>query len=396
MRPAARWSAVGVVTLASTINYLDRQILATLAIPLRSEFHLTNADYGLILSAFSITYALSAPFAGLFVDRVGLRRGLGIIVGLWSAAGFSSGLAGGLRGLVVSRAALGVAQAGGIPASGKAYRLYLLPGEWALGNAVGQIALSAGAILAPPLATWLALAYGWRSAFYVTGLVGLLWIPLWRWTARKVPPLEPDSGGVAKPAAWMLRDRRLWGLVIANVLSMTVYTLWFNWTSLYLAQVHGLNLVRIARLAPVTQAFAIAGGLFGGWLSLRWIRRAGNAPSARLRMALLCAVASLVTAATPLAPGAIWATLAISASLFWISAWSVNLYSMPLDFFAASSAGFAIAMLTSAYGWMQAFASPAMGRVIDRYGFRPVCLAVAVLPLAAYGVLMLTCRSEKP
>ena len=122
----------------------------------------------------------------------------------------------------------------------------------------------------------------------------------------------------------------------------------------------------------------------------------GDAPSARRRVALLCALASLVTALIPLAPGPIWATLAISASLFWISAWSVNLYSMPLDFFAASSAAFAIAMLTSAYGWMQAFASPVMGRVIDRLGFRPVCLVVAVLPFTAYIVLMETCRSEKP
>jgi ACS family hexuronate transporter-like MFS transporter len=392
---SARWWAIGVVTLASTINYLDRQILATLAIPLRAEFHLSNADYGLILSAFSITYALSAPFAGLFIDRVGLRRGLSIVVALWSAAGFSSGLAGGLRGLLFSRAALGVTQAGGIPASGKAYRLYLLPHEWAFGNAVGQIALSLGAIAAPPLATWLAIQYGWRWAFYVTGILGLFWIPLWRSTAKRAPVLEPETSVAKGEARRMLRDRRLWGLVAANVLSMTVYTLWFNWTSLYLSQVHGLTLIQIAGLAPVPHVFAIAGGLFGGWISLRWIRQGHEAPRARRRLALVCALALLVTAAVPLAPSALWATLAISASLFWISAWSVNLYSMPLDIYGASSAAFAIAMLTSAYGWMQAFASPPIGRVIDLYGFKPVCVMVAVLPLAAYGVLMLTCGSSR-
>jgi ACS family hexuronate transporter-like MFS transporter len=392
---SARWWAIGVVTIASTINYLDRQILATLAIPLRSEFHLTNADYGLILSAFSITYALSAPFAGLFVDRIGLRRGLSIVVGLWSAAGFSSGLAGGVGTLAVSRAALGAAQAGGIPAGGKAYRLYLLPREWALGNAVGQIALSLGAIAAPLLATWLTVQYGWRSAFYVTGILGFLWIPLWRWTAKKVPFPEPESGNVKGAALWMLRDRRLWGFVIANVLSMTVYTLWFNWASLYLSEVHGLTLVQVAGLAPIPQIFAMAGGLFGGWISLRWIRGGQDVPSARRRLALLCALASLLTAAVPLAPTALWATLGMSVSLFWISAWSVNLYSMPLDLYAASSAAFAISMLTAAYGWMQAFASPPIGHLIDLYGFQPVCAMVAVLPLAAYGVLILTCGSKK-
>ena len=168
---------LAVFVLSSAINYLDRQTLATLAPLLRADFHLSREQYGWILGAFSITYAASAPFAGMLIDRIGLTRGISLAVGLWSCAGIATGFTRGLGGLVGCRAVLGVAEAGGIPAAGKAIHQYLRPPERALGNAVNQAGVSLGAILAPPLATWIALRYGWRMAFVVTGILGLVWIP---------------------------------------------------------------------------------------------------------------------------------------------------------------------------------------------------------------------------
>src|SRR5262249_11762042 len=157
--------------LSSAINYLDRQTLATLAPVLRAEFHLSNADYGLILTAFSITYAAAAPFAGMLIDRIGLNRAITLAVRGWSGAGTATGLAGGAGGLVGCRAALGVAEAAGIPGAGKAIHQYLRPAERALGNAVNQAGVSLGLILAPPAATYLAVTAGWRQAFVITGIL---------------------------------------------------------------------------------------------------------------------------------------------------------------------------------------------------------------------------------
>ena len=133
-----RWFALAVFVLSTAINYLDRQTLATLAPAICAEFHLSDTQYGLILSAFSITYAVSAPMAGMLIDRVGLNLGISLAVGLWSCAGIATGFTRGLGGLVGCRAALGVAEAGGIPGAGKAIHQYLKPGERALGNAVNQ------------------------------------------------------------------------------------------------------------------------------------------------------------------------------------------------------------------------------------------------------------------
>src|SRR5208283_1085067 len=142
-------------------NYLDRQSLATLAPVLRAEFHLSREEYGWILGAFSITYAASAPFAGMLIDRIGLTRAISLAVGFWSCAGIATGFTTGLGGLVGCRATLGMAESAGIPSAGKAIYAYLRPAERALGNAINQAGVSLGAILAPPLATWIAVRNGW-------------------------------------------------------------------------------------------------------------------------------------------------------------------------------------------------------------------------------------------
>jgi MFS transporter, ACS family, hexuronate transporter len=381
-----RWVVLGVFVCSSALNYLDRQLLPALAPELRDRLSISNADYGLILAAFSITYALSAPLAGLFIDRVGLNRGISLAVGLWSLAGIATGFAGGLAGLVGCRAVLGLAQAGGVPAAGKAIAKYLRPEERALGNAVSQIGLGVGAMLAPPLGIWFARRYGWQAAFFVTGAVGLLWIPLWNLTTRAAPA-EQVEAQKPLPAGSLMRDRRLWAFVFANVLSMTVYTLWSNWTTVYLVEAHRMKLAATASYAAIPPLFFNAGGLAGGWLSLRRMRGGSAALPARLRACLLSAVAMLATAAVPLLPGPRLAIAGISFSAFWAAAMSVNLYTMPLDVWGAGRAAFAVSLLTAAYGAMQAVFSPVTGALIDRVGFGPVCATVAVLPLGAWLIL---------
>ncbi|HWR53029.1 MAG TPA: MFS transporter [Bryobacteraceae bacterium] len=390
-----RWLVMGVFVFSSALNYLDRQILPALAPAILAEFRLTNEDYGLILGAFSITYAVSAPLTGLFIDRVGLNRGISLAVGLWSLAGVATAFARGFGGLLGFRAALGVAQAGGVPASGKAIAAYLKPEERALGNAVSQIGLGAGAMLAPPLAIWCNTYYGWRTAFFVTGIAGLFWIPVWLWASRLAPRKEfaPVRNAGSRPSQ-MLRDRRLWAFVAANMLAMTVYSLWTNWVTVFLQREHGLALVDTKWYAAIPPLFFNLGGLAGGWLSLRWMRRGMAAIPARQRACLVSALVLVLTALTPLMPSASLAIAAICLSAFWSSALSVNLYTMPLDVYGSGRAAFAVSMLTSAYGLMQAVFSPAAGKMIDAWGFAPVCAGVALLPLAGWAILRSATRER--
>jgi ACS family hexuronate transporter-like MFS transporter len=158
----------------------------------------------------------------------------------------------------------------------------------------------------------------------------------------------------------------------------------------FLVQEHKLSLADAAWYAWAPPLAFPVGGLLGGWLSWRWIRAGADALSARYRVCVVSAIALLVTALAPFAGTPLVATLVISLSCAWSSAYSVNLYSMPLDAFGAARAAFGISLLTSAYGAMQAVASPVFGEMIDRWGFEPVCVLCAVLPLAGAAVLKLT------
>jgi len=381
-----RWLVLAVFVLSTAINYLDRATLSALGPVLTDEFQLSNTQFGLIGSAFSLTYAVSAPFAGMLIDRFGLNRAISYAVGLWSCAGMATGLTSGLAGLVGCRAVLGMAEAAGIPAAGKAIHTYLRPGERALGNAVNQAGVSLGSVVAPLLATWIALHSGWRNAFLVTGALGLLWIPLWLRVARSAPVAEEparDSGVVRA----MLHDRRLWIFAAANAISMVGYFFWGLWTSKYMVTVYGLTLGQAAWYVWIPPVFASCGGFLGGWLSLRLVNRGVPAPAARFRVCLAAGVLSLATAALPWAESPAWASAGISLSIFAVAAFSVNMYTLPLDTFGAAPAGFAISILVSSYGAISTVLGPALGAVIDSHGYAPVTTLLAFTPLLACALL---------
>jgi MFS transporter, ACS family, aldohexuronate transporter len=384
-----RWIAISVFLLSSTLSYLDRQLVAALAPTLMSEFHLSNFEFGEIASVFSIVYALTAPAAGLFIDRVGLNLGASISVIAWSLAGAATGLTQTFRGLLACRTMLGIAEAAGIPGFGKAGATYLEPRELALGTAFNQIGISLGLFAAPLIVGTLAPRYGWRSAFVACGALGLLWAPLWWFTARRVPARPSASQAPAAPVADLLRDRRLWGMVIANMFIMTLYTLWTNWTTAYFNQAWRLTQEEAnLRYAWLPSIFATLGGFFGGALAFRGIRGGAGPITARLRICWISAVAALLaTAAIPLTPTPAIATALICMSFFWTLCSSTNMYALPIDVFGPGRAAFSVAALTSGYGLMQAFLSPAIGSIVDHFGFPQVCVAVSAMPLVGVWIL---------
>jgi ACS family hexuronate transporter-like MFS transporter len=379
-----------VFTLATSLSYLDRQLLAALAPSIQREFALSSADYGLIVSAFSLAYALTAPLSGWFLDRAGLNLGISVSLGLWSLAGIATSFTSGFTGLLACRAWLGMAESANIPANGKAVGIYLEPRERVMGAATSQIGISFGMVVAPVLSSAVASAWGWRAPFLIAGLLGFFWIPLWLAVARRVPP-NPASPRAAASIPQLLRDRRLWGLILANILGMMIYSLWMNWTTLFLVKTHAMPVAQAnLRLAWIPPVFAAAGGIAGGSLGLRLAGRSATLAAARLRGILIAAFALTVTALAPLAPSANLATAAVCWSFFWAVAFSVNLYALPIDYFGPERAGFGIAALTFAYGLMQTITSPAIGRAVDLWGFGPVCALASLTPLAAWVVLRLT------
>jgi len=185
-------------------------------------------------------------------------------------------------------------------------------------------------------------------------------------------------------------------MVLANMFIMTLYTLWTNWTTAYFNQAWRLTQEEAnLRYAWLPSIFATLGGFFGGALAFHSIRAGVSALTARLRIVWISAVGALLaTAMIPLMPTPALATTMICASFFWTLCSSTNMYALPIDVFGPGRAAFGVAALTSGYGLMQAFVSPAIGSIVDHFGFPQVCVAVAAMPLVGVFILRVSTRSQ--
>jgi ACS family hexuronate transporter-like MFS transporter len=381
-----RWIAITIFVFSGVLNYLDRQILATMVDIWRTkpDFPFTYEDYGLLLSVFSLAYAVSAPFMGWFLDKAGLNRGISISVFVWSLASIGTGMVHGFGLLLACRAVLGVAEASGIAAAGKAIAMYLKPQERGVGTGMSQLGLSLGAGLAPQFTVYFAYQHSWRWAFYAAGGLSLLWIPVWFLTSRVIPPIAPEGSTQQRVSMSLLRDSRIWAMIFANFTAMTIYSLWTNWTPTYLVKVHHLTPSDARHYSWIVPICGYFGAMLGGGLSWALISRGMEPLEARKRVCLGAAVMLLSTMAIPFLPTPALATLGMSFSFFCITAWSANMYTIPVDLFGTDRAAFGVSALLFGYGAMQTVVSRPLGQVIDHYGFVPVCLTFAFLPLVAH------------
>jgi ACS family hexuronate transporter-like MFS transporter len=392
-----RWLAMGVFMLSYTLNFLDRQLLAAIAPTLKDEFHLSNTQYGGLVSAFYLVYAIAAPAAGLFVDRVGLKAGASIATIIWSLAGAATGMARTFGELLACRMGLGLGESAGIPSGAKASAMYLDPAEMGLAGGFGAASISLGSVAAPLIVAAMTPRYGWRSVFVVSGLLGLLWAPLWWFTCNRIPPRVEVRAEPHTPARKLLRDRRLWAVALAYSQVYTLYTLWANWTTIYLVQErHLTQLEANARFAWFPPAFAILGGFLGGGLAFRWIRRGMGATAARMRACWFTAPLLLACAAIPFLPSTTLAASAIAVSFLSFQSLLANLFVIPLDLFGARPAGFGNSLLACVATATQVLVSPAVGAVTDQLGFGVLCVGMPVLSVLGLGVLQMSLRHGAP
>lgn len=376
-----RWVAVSVFIASSTLNFLDRQLLSTLAPLILTEFHLDQTGFGFIVSIFSFAYAASSLAVGWLLDKLGVNRAMSLAVSWWSLAATATALIRSFGGLAFCRACLGVGESAGVPAVGKVNGVYLKPEERALGAALNQVGISLG-LAAAPLFIGLAVHYSWRAPFTLVGLLGFVWIPVWLFVNRRIRPAfetsSPDQSTLSRPDLRMLLDRSLLALVVSNILWMGGYSLWSNWTTLYLIHVHGITLAESARYVWIPPLVSNLGGFFGGWLSKRSMQRGIPPVAARRRAVWWSTAGYLLTLLLPFAPSAAVATALISVSFFFALAGSVNIYAIPIDLFGAARSGLGIGALVFAYGFLQTLISPVIGYLSDHGLYNQVVWLVVI------------------
>jgi ACS family hexuronate transporter-like MFS transporter len=398
-----RWMIVAIIFIAMLFNYLDRQIVAILKPVLKAEFRLDDSGYALLLNVFTVCYAVMYPVGGWMVDRFGPRRVMGIGVLGWSLACIGGGLVHTFGAFGFFRAMLGLAEPTNYPAQIRVVAIWF-PGRLkATANALCVAGGSIGAIVAPPTVAWLAITYGWRSAFVAAGIVGLLIAVAW-WLVYRDPPPEITREG-QDPAAqsgpdvrfrWtqLWRKRSLWGILLIRFVSDPVWYFCLFWLPGYLQEDSGLTLQQVGMVGWIPFLAADLGAIATAAWSDRMVRRGAEPLIARKRMLTTVGLLAPLCILTPYLPGA-FATLALF-SLVAIAALSW-LFSLSVVIAEAFPVGNAASVLGIAGGFGAAGAvvfNYFVGQFIGSVGAGHIFLVMAFLHPLAIVILWTMIRKE--
>lgn len=277
-----RWAILAMLFAATVLNYVDRQTLSILAPQVQKDLGIDDLGYARIVQYFLIAYALSYLGAGWITDKLGAKLTLALFLGWWSLANMATGWVRNAGQLGFARMMLGLGEPGVYTAGPKAVAEHFPPAERGFAIGVYTAGAMVGATIAPPLIVWLALQYGWRAAFVLTGAAGFAWLAIWLFVYR-----SPDGAPTARtkePIRWgpILRDRRVWGLAIARMIADPVWYFYLFWFPKYLTDERGLALIQVASLAWIVYLAADIGSVGGGFLSGRLIRSGVAPPKSRL------------------------------------------------------------------------------------------------------------------
>ncbi|NJD31118.1 MAG: MFS transporter [Gammaproteobacteria bacterium] len=327
---------VALIFCAAALNYVDRQVLALLKPILQEAFTWDNQDFAHLGSVFQLAAAVALPFVGWFVDRIGVRWGYMLAVGLWSIAGMAHAFATSMQQFVTARAVLAVAESVHTPAAVKSMATYLPLKERSLGIGLMNTAPNVGAIITPLLIPPIALAFGWKSAFLFTGALGFVWILFWWPSVRQLVPVQPESASTVAqrpPVAWssLFRDRRTWAFVGAKLLVDQVWWFILFWTPDFFHRQFGMGQSELGRPIALVYTMAAIGALSSGLIFPRLLDRGFAVDRAR-KIPML--VYALLILPIPLAVtvGSPWtAALVIGLALFAHQGFMTNLFGLAAD-----------------------------------------------------------------
>ncbi|MGE5811500.1 MAG: MFS transporter, partial [Ignavibacteria bacterium] len=347
-----RWVICTLLFFATTINYVDRSIMGVLAPTLRDEIGWTDQEYGYISAAFTQAYAIGFIFAGWFIDKVGSRLGYSIYLSLWSIAAAAHALARSAFGFGLARFGLGIGESGNFPAAIKTVAEWFPKKERALAIGIFNAGSNVGAVLAPLVVPWLALNWGWQSAFMVTGLVGLIWVFFW-WPIYRKPAehpklsktelayieSDPPDPPVKIPWLKLIPLKQTWAFAIGKFLTDAIWWFYLFWFPLFMNDRFGVNLASIGLPMITVYLMADVGSVAGGWLSSSLLKRNWTVNAARKTAMLICALCILPVSMAPHVSGEWVAVFLIGVATAAHQGFSANIFATTSDMFPRKAVG---------------------------------------------------------
>ena len=392
------WALICVLLAVTTTSYIDRIAISVLAPTLRDEFGMTNSEYALVVNCFMFSYLVMYSVGGRLADILGFRRALSLYIVWWSVAGAAHGFSAGFKSLALSRFLLAVGEGGVWPAAIKAVAHRVQGSTRSLAVGIVNSGSSLGSALCVPLVGWLAVTWGWRPAFAVTGLMGFLLLPFWlsvtRGSQTSAPTPEKKSS-----SSWLkiIRYRQAWAPFVGRLISAGVWGFFAFWLPEYLSRERGLDLSEIAVMAWIPFVASAVGDLAGGGV-VSWLVARGWTIN-RARKTVLCVSGVLASSGiVAVYSSSLWVvmtSLATGALFFKVA--SVNFLNLPADFFPASHVGTAFGFSGTGGSTGIFLTNAAIGWALDATGsYEAVLIGVSMMtPLAVLATLALSGKIER-
>lgn len=347
-----RWTILALLFFATTINYMDRQILGILAPTLEKEIGWNEVEYASIVVAFQAAYALGLLLVGRLVDKIGTKNGYSLSLTGWSLSAAAHAFASSVTGFSVARFFLGLFEAGNFPAAVKTVAEWFPKKERAFATGLFNAGSNVGAIVAPLVVPWLALTWGWQEAFIVVGLIGLVWLIFWYWLYEKpenhkrlskteLEYIQSDPPDPQTKIPWisLMKYKQVWAFALAKFLTDPVWWFYLYWIPKFLYKEYNITLDKIGLPLIIIYLMADVGSIGGGWLSSFFIKRGWSITKGRKTAMLICAI--LVT---PIVFASqtdnIWVAVALlSLATAAHQGWSANLFTTASDVFPRKAVG---------------------------------------------------------
>ncbi|WP_128543291.1 MFS transporter [Larkinella soli] len=415
-----RWLIVALLFTATTINYLDRQIIGLLKPILEVEFGWTETQFADIVIAFTAAYAAGLAGFGWFIDKVGTKAGYSITVVWWSLAGMLHAVARSATGFSLARAALGLGEAGNFPAAVKTVTEWFPKKERALATGIFNAGTSVGVVVALFIVPWILTGFGWQEVFWITGALGFVWLLFWlllyELPARQKRLSAEERAYILQgqesrteekvPIRWfrLFRLPQTWALIAGKGLIDPIFWFFLFWLPSYFSSTFELDLKKISPELMIIYTATTVGSIGGGYLSSWLIRRGWPTLKARKTVLIVFALLEISIILVQFAPN-VWAAVGlISLAVAVHQAWATNVFTLASDLFPkqAVSSAVGIAGMAGAVGGI--FFPKLVGGLLDAYkaagnlegGYNVLFTLCGFTYLTAWLIIHLLTRKPKP
>lgn len=412
-RTKFRWTIVALLFFATTINYIDRQVIGLLKPFIQDDLHWDEADYGNIVAAFQFAYAIGMLISGRLLDLFGTRIGYSLSILFWSIAASLHALMRTVFGFGAARAMLGLGEAGNFPAAVKTIAEWFPKKDRAFATGIFNSGSTIGAIVAPIIVAAITLKFGWKWAFLVTGSLGFIWLIFW-WSLYRKPSLnkhvnsleldyinsgEEQMDETAKPMSWgsLLGYKQTWAICFSRLVTDWVWWFFLFWMPDYLNKTQQMDIKGTVLPIIVIYTMASFGGILGGWLSSGFIKAGRTVDFARKTTILICALMVLplmfLSQLTSLWPVVFLIGIAAAAHQGWAS----NIYTVVSDIYPKNAVGTVIGMSGFGGAVFGAFTASFVGLILQVTGsYTSIFVLASCTYLIAWLILKLFIKRIEP